>query len=248
MKKFFKWLGIIILVLIIVLLIGKNLIIKSVIINGAKSALGMDVSIDSLGVGVFKTTVDLKGLVVENPDGFGGGTLIDVPEVLVDYVLKSFLKGNAYFTEIRLYIKEINVVQDREGKLNVEAFSKPKKEKRPRRKKEEKEVEEKAPPQFRIDLLKLKIDKATFTDMASGKTEVYDLGIDEEFENVTDSGDIIRIVMIAALQNNLFRRATGLDLNEFARQLGSEDLEGLSKELEEAGKGIGGIFKSIFGD
>lgn len=227
MKKFFKWLGIVILLLVLVLAVGKNPIIKKAATGIIKKSLGMDISIGSLDFGIFNSKIAIEGLRIENPPGFGGGEFIDAPEISVDYVLKSFFAGRADFTEVRLNVKELNVVEDRDGKLNVEAWSGDRKKTGKGRggKGGGDKGEEKEPFQFRVDLLKLKIDRATYTRLASGKTEEYDLGIDEEFRNVTGMDDIIRVVTVTALQNNLFRKATGVNIKGLDKLIGARDAE-----------------------
>ncbi len=241
MKKFFKWLGIVIVVLVVILAVGKNPIIKKAAVGAIRKSIGMEISIESLDFGIFDSKIAIEGLRIENPPGFGGGEFIDVPEISVDYVLKSFFSGRADFTEVRLNVKELNVVEDKEGKLNVEVWGGERKESgRGRRGKGGggDESEEKEPFRFRVDLLKLKIDRATYTRLASGKTEEYDLGIDEEFKNVTGMEDIIRVVTVTALQNNLFRKATGVNIKGLDKLIGVQDPESFEE-------GIGDLLDSF---
>ena len=197
-------------------------------------------SIGSLDFGIFNSKIAIEGLRIENPPGFGGGEFIDAPEISVGYVLKSFFAGRADFTEVRLNVKELNVVENREGKLNVEAWGRDRKETGKGRggKGGGGESEEKKPFEFKVDLLKLRIDRASFTDLASGKTEVYDLGIDEEFRNVTGLDDIIRVVTVTALQNNLFRKATGVNIKGLDRLIGAQDAESFEQ-------GVGDLLNSF---
>ena len=154
-------------------------------------------------------------------------------------------KANVHLPEIRLYIQELNIVKDKEGKLNIEAFGKEDEEKPspPGKKKEPGEKKPKKKAEFKLDLLKLRIDKVSYRELPDGKKEVYDLGINEEFKNITDVRDITRVIIVTAVRNNLVRRATGRALKDLTKKLDLKD-----SEREKLDKAAGGLLKDILGD
>src|SRR5690348_14824184 len=78
------------------LVLTKDFLIKTAVKVGASKVLGTPVHIGGLSFGIFKQSVRIKDLRVQNPQGFPAGTLIDIPEAGVDYDLHAILKGDLH--------------------------------------------------------------------------------------------------------------------------------------------------------
>ena len=231
MKKILKWLFLVVLVLVVVIWVGKDAVIKNILADQLQKELGREVTIGSLRLGLWKSSLEIRDFKVMNPPGFWGGEMLAAPEIYVDYNLSSLLSGPPRFSVIRLHISNLQVVQDREGKLNIAGLSKPKSERQSERtsrssRREKKEPVESSGGGFRIDRLILKVDRGSFRDLADGRTEGGEIGIDEEFRDIRDPADLINIVVVAIIRNQLFTRLTGLDVKSLTRGLGGEEISG----------------------
>ncbi len=241
MKKILKWLLLVVLVLVVVIWVGKDAVIKNILADQLQKELGREVTIGSLRLGLWKSSLEIRDFRVMNPPGFGGGEMLAAPEIYVDYSLSSLFSGPPRFSVIRLHISNLQMVQDREGKLNIAGLSRPKSE-RPSRspRREKQEPAESSGGGFRIDRLILKVDRGSFRDLADGRTEEGEIGIDEEFRDIRDTADLINIVMVAIIRNQLFARLTGLDVKSLTRGLGGEEISGW---LDKATGGLNRLFK-----
>ncbi len=112
MKKILKLLGLLVVILLIVLLIGKNFIAKKAVTGGVKAVTGIEMDIDSMDVGILNTLVGINEMKLYNPTEFSDRVMIDIPEIYVDYDLSAFIKGTAHLTEVRINLKELTVVKD----------------------------------------------------------------------------------------------------------------------------------------
>ncbi len=244
MKRVLIILLVLIVALIAVLACCKSRLVKYAIIKRAKDTVGMDLTIDSLEIGLLDTTVALQGLKINNPPGFKEGVMFSIPDFTVDCDFKSFLKGEVHFREIVIYVGEINIVLNREGRLNIGGFRKTGEGKKSGPVEEKgKESERK----FRIDVLKLRMKKATFADIFSHQKVIYDLGIDQIFRDIDDEWDIDKVVLVVinAIENNL-RRTVGTESTLWGRRDFPQSMDGLGGELEPIASDLSGLLKTIF--
>ena len=145
------------IVLIAVFAITKNLVAKVMISNGVQAITGLKLNMKSVNIGIFRTSIHIKDLEIFNPSGFKDSFMLDAPEVYVDYNLGDFLRKKAHFEEIRLELKELIVVKNAEGELNLKSLNVVKKKK-------EDNAPEKKKSSFEIDVLELKIGKVIYKD------------------------------------------------------------------------------------
>src|SRR3990172_4550121 len=187
----------IILAILVVLLLAKNVIGKAVVTKGIKSLTGLRLKLNSMSVGITKSIVDIRGLKILNPPGFEQKVMADIPEIYVDYDLGAFLGGRAHFEKLRLHVSELVIIRNEQGKVNLDTL---------------KEIHQKkgkaaskpkgGSPEFKIDVLELKIGKVVFRDYWRGMTPKmteFDANIDERFENVTDAASFVNIIIARAL-------------------------------------------------
>ena len=240
LKKIAIVIGLIILILGVAIIAGKNVIAKTAITSGVKAITGLNLSIKEMNVGLRKTVIGISELKLYNPEGFPDQLMIDVPEIFVAYDLSAFLKQDIHLQEIRLELKEFNVIRNKEGKLNLDSL-KPvqseKKEQAPAA--EQKPAGEKQPaPKIRIDVLQLKIAKVVYKDYTQGETpsvREFNVNINERFENITDPEALVKIILHRALAKTAIANLINFDLGSLK--------QGLKDYLPDAGdllKGISG--------
>lgn len=64
--------------------------------------------------------VVLRGVRIHNFPEFGGGLLLNLPELVVDLDPAGAATGKVHFRQLRLHLAELNVIQDAEGRWNFE--------------------------------------------------------------------------------------------------------------------------------
>jgi len=186
-------------IFVLVIALFKNQVVKSVVEMTASRVLGTKVQIDGLALGVLKPAVRVQGFRVYNPQGFPKGILLDVAEVVVEYDLPALLRGKLYFPLIVFDLKEMVVVKNKEGILNVDALKVVPKEEGP-----SKEKEKFKPLDMKIDVLTLNVGKVIFKDYSQGEEPVvqgYDVRFkNKTYRNIKSAQQIAALIMIEAMK------------------------------------------------
>ena len=209
-NKGLKFLIIIFAVLLVSGLV-KNIIIKSAVSAGVTAITGAPVKIGSFAVGIFRTSIQIKGFQIYNPPGFPQEPMVDINEVRVDYDLPSIIKGKIHCPLIVLDIQEISFVKNQEGKLNVDALKVS--EKADQAKKEgaqSTEKKESRPLNIQFDLVRLSLDKVVVKDYSKGEPPAIKANTavfkDKEFRDIQSVEKLVMLVLVqgmapAALQS-----------------------------------------------
>lgn len=191
MKKVISAIAVLLACSVILLVVARNIIVKTAVTKGIKSLTGVDVEIRKIDIGLFRPTVEITSLKVYNPEGFTDKLMADIPLVYVDYDLWGFLKNRAHFNKIKIEINELSVILNQQGKLNFDSFAMLMPESGGGK-----------PPDVSIDELYLKIAKVGYKGyfpVAGTKQMDFDPGIDETFNNVTDpskvAGDVLKKIL-----------------------------------------------------
>jgi uncharacterized protein involved in outer membrane biogenesis len=257
-----KKLGIVVVIIIAVvalLLIFKNVLIKTAVEQGTKRTTGLELVIGDMNVGLLASKVDITDMQLLNPAGFPDKVMIDIPKFLVDVELASFFKKRAHVQTLALDLKELMVVRNKDRKLNLSALKsvseKQKKVKKPVDQKERKKKKE--APQVTIDTLVLKIGKVVYKDYSWGAkplTKTFTIGIDEVYHDITDPKKLVNLIIVRALQKTNIAQLANFDLGSLkadvgdtlktvesaATEAGQKELEDLEKSAtEEAEKAVG---------
>lgn len=123
MKTIFKWLcrlvGFVVLVLLAAILF-RNPILKNLAEWRLHAATGLDARIDYLHVGLTEPIVRIGNLKLYNPPESGGETFVDVPELYVEYDRGATLLGRIHLKLLRLNLAEVNIVEGKDGRTNLE--------------------------------------------------------------------------------------------------------------------------------
>lgn len=135
MKTFFRWLfrlGVALFLLVIVLavvaVVLKDVIAKSLTELNLRQNTGLDAKIAKMEIGLATPVVNVEGLKLYNPDDFGGGTFLEMPELRVEYVTADLKAGKVRFKTVRLNLAEVHIVKNKSGKTNLEMMQKLSKE------------------------------------------------------------------------------------------------------------------------
>ncbi|KHE91829.1 MAG: DUF3568 family protein [Candidatus Scalindua rubra] len=184
------------IVLLVILITVKDRIIKSAIEIASKQVMGVETVIDRFSLSVIKQSVSIKGLRLYQPESFSEGVFVDITEVSGSCKIASLLGKKIHIPKLSLNIKEVILVKDKYGNLNVDALKIAREEGR-------KLQDEKTKMAFQIDEMILTIDKVIYKQYSQdGKPiiKAFDIGIkDEKYENITSpqqfAGKILQTVL-----------------------------------------------------
>src|SRR6185503_15587880 len=124
MKKLFKWLFRLVLVLIlliVLLIVFLDPIAKSVVERRIRQQTGLPVKIGKLSIGLRQPTLSIENFKLGNSPDFGGSTFIDIPLLRVQYDLLALRSRRIHLNAVVLNLGELHVVENREGKTNLQA-------------------------------------------------------------------------------------------------------------------------------
>ncbi|MCG2712126.1 MAG: AsmA family protein [Candidatus Omnitrophica bacterium] len=226
MKKI-RFIAIVFLIFVLVIIAGKDVIVKAAVTAGVKAATGLSMKIKKIKIGLVTTFIGIEELKLYNPQGFEDPIMVDIPQVYVNYRFGAFLKKEVHLEEVRLHLKEIVIAKNKDGKLNLDSLTSIK---AARKTKEDVEGKKQAaqnnskaaPPKIKIDLLKLKIDKVYYKDYSKGDSpsvKEFNVNIDAVYENITDPKALVNIIVVKALSNTTISSLMNFDLGLLAEGL-----------------------------
>ncbi|MFA6078967.1 MAG: hypothetical protein WC779_04390 [Candidatus Omnitrophota bacterium] len=203
----------IIVVLVAALIIPalKDKLVKISVENGVQVITGLKLKMGQLNVGVFKPIVSIKNLIILNPPGYRDEMMLDMPEIYVDYDLGSIRQGRIHLREIRLHLKELLVVRNENGELNLDSLKVVKAQKAG---KKPGEGDAKKAPPIIVDNLSLKIGKVVFKDYSKGpkpSINEFNMNIDEEYQDIEDAYSLVSIVVSRSLRSTAISKLVNFD-------------------------------------
>ncbi|HTZ10813.1 MAG TPA: hypothetical protein VMD04_00340 [Candidatus Margulisiibacteriota bacterium] len=208
----------------VVLLAARNIIVKEAIKKGIEEAAGIKVEIKNMDIGIFKPAVEMRSLRIYNPANFTDRLMADIPQIYVDYDLAGFFKNKVHLKELKIDIKELSAVLDKNGKLNFNSLAliapKPGGGK---------------PPEIKIDELTLKIGKIAYKGYLpalGGTGGEVNLNMEETFHDVTDPSKLTRDILNRILSRIGISDFAKLDIPGQATQIKEKVMEGLSSGVE----------------
>ncbi|MGH7198456.1 MAG: AsmA family protein [Candidatus Omnitrophota bacterium] len=222
----------------------KNTFFQTAIGAALSKAAHVPVSIGSTSVRFLTSSIHLKNIKFRNPKGFPGSLMVDIQEVFIDFDPGALFKGQAHFEEVKLNLKEVIVVKNREGLLNVEAVKPTEAEKqKPKRQKGKGE-----PAKLRIDRLYLTVGRVVYKDYSAGgepAIQTFDVNIENrEYRNIEDPSVVVSLIMFEALTRTTLSRLANLDVGTFKQGFsgGLDTVATSAGSLEEKVKGVLGLF------
>lgn len=234
----------IVLIIFVGLMLGRNILAKALIGSAVKSISGVGVEIKGLDIGLFKTALSINGLKLVNPQGYQETLMMDMPQVYVDYDLGAILKGKIHLEHLILDLREFVVVKNAQGKVNIESLQalQPKNSGNAKM------------PELKIDLLELKIGKVIYLDYSQGRvqTREFKININEKYVNITDPLAFGSLIVTKALMNTTISSLTGIDLKPLIKSTGSLLKDGVGVVKGTVGvaegvvKGVAGTVKNLF--
>ena len=125
MKKLFKWFFRLLLVLVLLLallILFLDPIAKSLVEKQIRKQTGLDVKIGRVSLGLKSPTLTIENFTLVNSAEFGGSTFLAIPESRAQYDLAALRSRKIHLNLARINLAELHVVQNREGKSNLQAL------------------------------------------------------------------------------------------------------------------------------
>jgi len=132
MKKLFKWLfrlALVFVLMIVLLIVFIDPIAKTLVERRIRQETGLPVKIGKMSVGLKQPTLSIENFKLGNSPGFGGSTFIAIPLLRVQYDLPALRARKIHLNTVLLNLGELHIVQNKDGKTNLQAAQERGKEK-----------------------------------------------------------------------------------------------------------------------
>lgn len=223
-------------VVIFGLSVAKNGITQAILTSALSGAAHVPVKIGGVNLSFLSASIRLKDINVHNPSGFKDRWMAQIPQVFIDFEPGELFQGRAHFKEVRLDLKEMTVVRNKDGRLNVDSV-KPTTEQKKEAKQKAKPASGQKPPKLMIDKLSLSIGRVVYKDYSAGgepQIQTFDINIkDREYTNIDDPSAVVSLLMFEALTRTSLSSLANLDVNAFKEG----GIQALSKGLGVVGDG-----------
>ncbi len=222
----------------------RNAIVRAAAARRAERITGYRVEAGGVSVGLLRPAFELRDVRLLNPPGFSDPVAMVARRIQVAYAPFSLMRNQVRLREMTIDIPEIHVVQEADGRTNLELLQTARREKatvpaeEPADGAADPELNA-APRQVIIERLSVKIGAVDFKryDQPGGAPRKLEFKLDVEktYANVTDLAAVSRDIGAQALANALPQA-----LQELGRYVDEhrEDLEQAAENLRDAIKGL----------
>ena len=197
----------------------KDVIARNVIVRGFESVTGAPMEMGSVRFS-FGGAVEAKGIKLFNPGSYSDRLMADIPEFTVTADIPQFLKGKVHLSLLKLSLKEIAVVRDAKGALNVDSL---------------RALQPKGSgpaPQIAIDLVQYSVGKVTYRDYQLGITKEFDVNLSDSLSNVTDPMSLVKVILSKALKSTSIPELANLDVKGLKEAVKTNAIKKLKGSLE----------------
>jgi uncharacterized protein involved in outer membrane biogenesis len=197
MRRLIRWAFYLFVILVVLFVAGVlllNTIVKQVMVSRLRANTGMDVRIGEIDVGLLSPTVTIENVKFYNKADFGGAVFIDMPELHLEYDPWALRSHKLHFRLVRLNLAELNLVQDKSGRSNVQDLD--------RKNRPQSQGRSSDDLQFTgIDTLNLTLGKFRRVDLASGRGQEIEFGMKDQIShNVKSEADLANLNGLLAIR------------------------------------------------
>lgn len=120
--KCFLYLCLLVLAGVVALVLCKDILIRNLAERQIIKQTGQFVRIDRLHVGFTKPVISIQGFKLYNRPEFGGGLLLHLQDLRIEYDTDALQSGKLHLNFLRLDLQELNIVRNRSGRTNLVDF------------------------------------------------------------------------------------------------------------------------------
>jgi uncharacterized protein involved in outer membrane biogenesis len=200
-RRLFRW-ALFLFILVVVLFVAGVLLLDTIVKQFVQSRLraetGMEVKIGKMDIGLATPTIAIEDFKIYNPPDFGGSLFLSIPEIYVDYDWDAMRAGKLHLRLVRINLAEIDIVQDKQGRLNIESIQAQSKAAA------EADRKKTSVPVFTgLDTLNVTLQKMRMWNLAAPEraTEVRFGITNEVFTNLNTEEDLQRMAVLLAARS-----------------------------------------------
>lgn len=223
---------------VFMLFLLKDIIIKASIESAVSYKTGLRIKIGELKTNFSKGFISIKDMFILNPKGFDDRIMAELPEVYIDYDLSAILKRKIHLKNIKINLKELMIVKEKDDRKNLDHIKSLKKKGTERQKEKDSGSQS-----LQIDNLYLKMGKVIYKDYSAGEKPMiteFDININARYKNLKNTDAIMRLIIAKALINTTLSTLSDFDRFE---DIASDALDGGKNVFKKAFEEI----KSLFG-
>ncbi len=229
----------------VLLVVGKDMIAKSVIANIFQKTTGLRLGIGNFHSSLLKSVISVNDLNLYNPAAYSEKVMFSIPEARVGFDLGSILTGKPHLKEIYVHLAELKIERNKAGKLNLSELKPPGgKKKAPRAG---------STATVSVDVMRLRVDKVIYKDFsrATPSVQEFALNIDETYRDVKDVKALVPIIIGSALKSSALRSLINFNVSDLlynfeAGGINIRDL-GLDQLSNIFNSGVGQTAQSVLG-
>ncbi len=205
------------------LAVAKDVLLKLAAEQIVTRITGFKTTLSSLHYGI-PSTIQIKGLKIENPSEFQERTFVNIPEIYGSLSLSELIQHKRiHLPEVRLNVQEVHIEKNAQGVSNVEKLASVAKQPQ---KAQAKPTETKKPSMlFQLDRLELTVHQVTYEDRSGilgGKgipnKIAMDLRLDKEVVTNIASPDILVSIILAKILNGAtLGRVLNIDTDQLVK-------------------------------
>lgn len=194
----------IVILLIVVILgfcFGRDYFIKSLIGTVATNITGAPVHIGGLSLSSIRQAIKITNFRMYNPQGFPKDVLVDIPKIHVACDIGALVKGKIHLSRIDFELKELIMVKNRDGKLNVDSLKIIEAQREQATAKEAKKPAKALALQ--IDLANLAIGRIVSKDYSVSSqpvVKVYEVNLNKSYKNITSAQQLAVLIISEPLK------------------------------------------------
>jgi len=167
--------------------------LKSII----QSVTGTKVHADRIHLSVLRGTLIVRNMRVMSPRGFPKGKLAYIPTIDVSFDTFSFFSATPRIHELKVHVREIVVVKNKDGQLNVDALN-------------ISHGTDNEPTKISVSKFVLSLDRVIQRDLTGAKPviQLHEIALKEAtYEDLPGASKVIGVVLGQALQSAAIKGA-----------------------------------------
>lgn len=175
--------------------VTRDILLKNVITVVAGNVTGAPTHIGWMSLSIMRQSVKISDFKMYSPKGFPPDAMVDMPLMRVSWDIFSIARGKLHLRELELDLKEVVLVKNKDGALNVESLKiagPGQKGQRPSRQ-----------MSMQMDLVQLNIGRVVSKDYSvSGAPaiKVYEIGVKKTYKNINSAQQLSALILAEPLK------------------------------------------------